>query len=185
MILSDGTLRNLIDQNHIVIDPYDPGSVQPASVDLHLHSDLLLFEKDEIDYIDPYYEQPMVAHEAKKHSGFLLQPQEFALGSTIEAVGVPNGLVGRLEGKSSLARLGLLVHITAGFIDPGWKPAQITLELVNLAPRPIALREGMKIAQISFYSADQLSDKPYGHADLGSKYQGQAGPTASKYHLNK
>jgi dCTP deaminase len=183
MILSDRTLLNLISQKSIVIDPFNPADVQPASVDLHLDSKLLIFDKSKTAVIDPSI--PVEMSEVNiSEQGTLLEPGQFALGATLESVGVPNGLVGRLEGKSSLARLGLLVHVTAGFIDPGWLPAQITLEFCNLAPVPIILRPNMKIAQISFERVDQDSAKPYGHKDLNSKYQGQTGPTASKYYQN-
>ena len=182
MFLSDNTLLTSIASGFIKIEPFNSKNVQPASVDLHLGSDLLVFDKKIQAVIDP--ELPVEMRRVALDGGFLLEPGGFALGATEEKLSVPNGLVGRLEGKSSLARLGLLVHVTAGFIDPGWELAQITLEFTNLSPLPIILREKMKIAQISYSYVDKLSAMPYGSKGLGSKYSGQSGPTASKYNEN-
>ena len=183
MILSDKTIISSVMNGPIVIEPFNVENVQPASVDLTLAEEFLIFDQEKTSVIDPMLPVDMRTVKLNRE-GFLLSPGGFALGSTRELIGIPNGYVGRLEGKSSLARLGLLVHVTAGFIDPGWKPAQITLEFVNLAPVPIILREGMKIAQLSIETVDKQSYKPYGHEDLHSKYVNQRGPTASQYYKN-
>lgn len=189
MILSDKTITGIVNGEipgfgrSIEIDPYDESCVQPASYDLRLDSKLLVFDQDKQTVIDPLIPVEMIEIKMEPE-GYLMQPGQFVLGATKEALGVPNGIAGSLEGKSSLARLGLLVHVTAGFIDPGWEQAQITLEIVNLSPLPIILRPDMKIAQIAYQLVDDISAKPYGSEGLNSKYVGQEGPTASKYSQN-
>jgi len=187
MILSDGTIRRLIAEGRIVIEPLDDCQPQPASVDVRLADVFLAFRSHAVESIDPWgpneslMEQVVVA----EGSAFILHPGEFALGSTLERVTLPDDVVARIEGKSSLGRLGLLIHATAGFIDPGWTNGQLTLELSNVAPLPIKLWPGMRIAQLSFMQMDAPAERPYGHPDLGSKYQGQSGPVASRYIRNK
>ncbi len=154
MILSDRTIREEIEAERIVIEPFDPACVQPSSVDLHLDAE-----------------------------AFILHPGEFVLGSTSERIALPDDLVARLEGKSSLGRLGLLIHSTAGFVDAGWD-GQLTLELSNVCNLPITLYPGMKIGQISFIRMTTPADVPYGSAAVGSKYQGQRGPVPSQYWKN-
>ena len=180
MILSDRTIREEIDAGHIVIDPFDPACIQPSSVDLHVDSQFRVFANSRYPYIDVKQEMPDLTElvEVKPDEPFILHPGEFVLGSTLERVAVPNDLVARLEGKSSLGRLGLLIHSTAGYVDPGWD-GYLTLELSNVANLPITLYPGMKIGQISFFRLTTPADTPYGSA--GNKYQGQRGPTASRF----
>ncbi len=180
MILSDHTLREEIEAGRIVIDPFDPACVQPSSVDLHVDSQFRVFANSRYPYIDVKQEMPDLTElvEVEPDEPFILHPGEFVLGSTLERVVVPNDLVARLEGKSSLGRLGLLIHSTAGYVDPGWD-GHLTLELSNVANLPITLYPGMKIGQISFFKLTTAADVPYGAA--GNKYQGQRGPTASKF----
>jgi dCTP deaminase len=180
MILSDRTIREQIDAGRIVIDPFDPSCVQPSSVDLHVDSQFRVFANSRYPYIDVKEEMPDLTElvEVKPDEAFILHPGEFVLGSTAERVGIPNDLVARLEGKSSLGRLGLLIHSTAGYVDPGWD-GYLTLELSNVANLPITLYPGMKIGQISFFMLTTEADVPYGSA--GNKYQGQRGPTPSRF----
>lgn len=185
MILSDRTIREQIEAGRIVIDPFDPTKLQPSSVDLTLDFRFLVFRNHTralIDVKEPV--DDLTEPVAIEPSGvFLLHPGEFVIGSTAERIGVPDDLVGRLEGKSSLARLGLLIHSTAGFVDAGFA-GYLTLELSNVATLPITLYPGMKIGQISFLQMTTPADHPYGEHALGSKYQGQVGPTASQYWRN-
>ena len=180
MILSDRTIREEIDAGRIVIDPFDPSCVQPSSVDLHVDSEFRVFANSRYPYIDVKQEMPDLTElvEVKPDEPFILHPGEFVLGSTLERVSLPNDLVARLEGKSSLGRLGLLIHSTAGYVDPGWD-GYLTLELSNVANLPITLYPGMKIGQISFFRLTTEAERPYGSA--GGKYQGQRGPTASRF----
>jgi dCTP deaminase len=181
MILSDRTIREEIDAGRIVIDPFDERCVQPSSVDLHVDSQFRVFANNRYPYIDVKQEQPDLTElvETKPDEPFILHPGEFVLGSTLERVALPNDLVARLEGKSSLGRLGLLIHSTAGYVDPGWD-GFLTLELSNVANLPITLYPGMKIGQISFFRLTTEAEKPYGSA--GGKYQGQRGPTPSRFY---
>ncbi len=183
MILSDRTIREEIDAGRIVIDPFDPACIQPSSVDLHVDSEFRVFANSRYPYIDVKQEQPDLTElvETKPDEPFILHPGEFVLGSTLERVALPDDLVARLEGKSSLGRLGLLIHSTAGYVDPGWN-GYLTLELSNVANLPITLYPGMKIGQISFFKMSSPVDRPYGSPELGSKYQGQSEPTASAFH---
>ncbi len=185
MILSDRTLREELEAGRIVIDPLDLDNVQPSSVDLHVDSLFRVFRNDTTPYIDPKEPQEDLTElvDVPEGGAFILHPGEFVLGSTRERVALPDDLVARLEGKSSLGRLGLLIHSTAGFVDAGWD-GHLTLELSNVANLPIAIYPGMKIGQISFIRMTTEADAPYGEGARGSKYQGQRGPTPSRYYLN-
>ncbi|MDP9328115.1 MAG: dCTP deaminase [Actinomycetota bacterium] len=180
MILSDRTIREQIDAGRIVIDPFDPACVQPSSVDLHVDAEFRVFRNNRYPFIDVKQKQDLTELvEVKPDEPFILHPGEFVLGSTLERVSIPDDLVARLEGKSSLGRLGLLIHSTAGYVDPGWD-GFLTLELSNVANLPITLYPGMKIGQISFFQLTTAAETPYGSA--GNKYQNQQGPTASRFH---
>ena len=185
MVLSDRDIRRQIAQGRIVVDPYDDDAVQPASVDLRLGSPLLVEKESQLMLLDPY--KPSDDHwnpiELDETAPYLLEPRSFALGITAENVEIPDDIVGRLDGKSSLGRLGLVVHSTAGFVDPGWK-GKLTLELSNLSNRPIALYKGMKISQISFVWLTSPAERPYGSEGLNSKYQGQMEPVPSRFYQN-
>ncbi len=183
MILSDRDIRAEIAAGRIVIDPYIPEAVQPSSVDLHLDRRFRVFRNSRYPYIDVRTDQPELTElvEISGDEPFILHPGEFVLGSTYERVELPNDLVARLEGKSSLGRLGLLIHSTAGYVDPGWE-GNLTLELSNVANLPITLYDGMKIGQISFQRLSSAVEVGYGDARIGSKYRGQRDPTASLYH---
>lgn len=183
MIFSDRSIRESIADGTIVIDPYEPSYVQPSSVDLRVGNGFRVFENHKYSEIDPRSPQDDLTKliEVEGDSAFMLHPGEFVLGTTLEKVKLGNDVVARLEGKSSLGRLGLLIHSTAGFIDPGFE-GHITLELSNVATLPIAIYPEMKIGQISFYKMTTAADFPYGSPELGSKYQGQSGPTPSRSH---
>ncbi len=183
VIFSDRSIRDAIASGAIQIDPFEPSYVQPSSVDLRVGSGFRVFVNHRYSRIDPRDPQPDLTQlvEVEEEEAFMLHPGEFVLGSTLERVKLGNDTVARLEGKSSLGRLGLLIHSTAGFVDPGWD-GHITLELSNVATLPIAIYPGMKIGQISFYRMTTEADFPYGSPELGSKYQGQSGPTASRSH---
>lgn len=185
MILSDRTINESIASGRIVIDPFDPTMVQPSSVDLTLDRFFRVFRNHTRAVIDVKERMDDLTEEVEIASDgvFLLHPGEFVLGSTAERVGLPDDLVGRIEGKSSLGRLGLLIHTTAGFVDAGFE-GYLTLELSNVATLPITLYPGMKIGQISFLQMTSSADRPYGSDDLGSKYRGQQGPTPSQYWRN-
>lgn len=186
MILSDRTIRDAIESGRIVIDPFDPAKVQPSSVDLTLDHRFLVFRnhtRGVIDVKEDLSDLTELVEITDPGAAFLLHPGEFVLGSTAERIGLPDDLVGRIEGKSSLGRLGLLIHTTAGFVDAGFDGG-ITLELSNVASLPITLYPGMKIGQISFLQMTTAADVPYGSGALGSKYAGQVGPTASQYWKN-
>ena len=183
MVLSDRDIRAEIAAGRIVIDPYLPEAVQPSSVDLHLDRRFRVFRNSRYPFIDVRADQPELTElvEISGDDPFILHPGEFVLGSTYERVALPNDLVARLEGKSSLGRLGLLIHSTAGYVDPGWE-GNLTLELSNVANLPITLYDGMKIGQISFQRLSSPAEVSYGEASIGSKYRGQRDPTASLYH---
>ncbi len=183
MIFSDRTIRESIAAGRITIDPYEPSMVQPSSIDLRCASVFRVFENHRYALIDPKAPQDDLTSpvEASEAEPFILHPGEFVLGSTLEVVGLADDVVARLEGKSSLGRLGLLIHSTAGFIDPGFV-GQVTLELSNVANLPIAIYPGMKIGQVSFYTLSTPAEHPYGSAEAGSKYQNQTGPTPSRIH---
>jgi dCTP deaminase len=185
VVLSDRSIRQEIEDGRIVIDPYDERLVQPSSVDVRVDRRFRVFRNSRYPYID--VRQPMeeltepVSIEGEEP--FILHPGEFVLGQTLERVTLPDDLVARLEGKSSLGRLGLLIHSTAGFVDPGFS-GNITLELSNVANLPITIYHGMPIGQISFMRMDQPVEHPYGSGEKGSKYQGQDEPTPSRFYLN-
>ena len=185
VILSDVTIREAIAEGRIVIDPMMDGAIQPSSVDLRIDRFFRVFRNDTTPYIDPKQPQEDLTElvEVQEDNAFILHPGEFVLASTLERVAVATDMVGRLEGKSSLGRLGLLIHSTAGFVDAGWD-GHLTLELSNVANLPIALYPGMKIGQISFLQMTTAAEHPYGSTSTGSKYQGQGGPTPSRYYLN-
>lgn len=186
MVLSDRSIRMALAAGQIMVDPCSPEDIQPSSIDLHLGADFQVFRNSRYPYIDPSREQPGLteAVSASAEEPFVLHPGEFALGTTVERIGLPDNVVGRLEGKSSLGRLGLLIHSTAGYVDPGWD-GRLTLELSNVANLPILLTPGMKIGQISFSEMTTAVERPYGHPELGSKYQGQTHATPSKMYLNR
>jgi dCTP deaminase len=185
MILSDRSIREALADKRIEIDPLDERDVQPSSVDLHLDRYFRVFLNHTMRVIDVKEDQEELTQlvEVKEDDSFVLHPGEFVLGSTIERVKLPDDLVARLEGKSSLGRLGLLIHSTAGFVDAGWD-GQLTLELSNVANLPITLYPGMKIGQISFLQMTTAADNPYGTTAVGSKYQHQVGPRPSRYFEN-
>jgi dCTP deaminase len=185
VILSDRTIREELDAGRIEIDPLLPNSIQPSSVDLHVDRYFRVFRNHTMSHIDvkQNLEDLTELVEIDEEDPFMLHPGEFVLGSTLERVKLPTDLVARLEGKSSLGRLGLLIHSTAGFVDAGWD-GQLTLELSNVANLPITLYPGMKIGQISFIRMTTPADVPYGSAAVGSKYQGQRGPRPSRYWEN-
>jgi dCTP deaminase len=185
VILSDRTIRKELAAGRIVIDPVDDGNIQPSSVDLHLDRFFRVFLNHTMGHIDVKrnLEELTELVEVTDDGVFMLHPGEFVLGSTLERVALPDDLVARLEGKSSLGRLGLLIHSTAGFVDAGWD-GHLTLELSNVANLPITLYPGMKIGQISFLRMTTPAEVPYGSAAIGSKYQGQRGPTPSRYWEN-
>jgi dCTP deaminase len=183
VVLSDRDIRAEIAAGRIVIDPFIPEAVQPSSVDLHLDRRFRVFRNSRYPYIDVRADQPELTEllEIAGDEPFILHPGEFVLGSTLERVQLPDDMVARLDGKSSLGRLGLLIHSTAGFVDPGWE-GTLTLELSNVANLPITLYDGMKIGQISFQRLSSPAEVAYGDAGIGSKYRGQRDPTASLYH---
>jgi dCTP deaminase len=181
-VLSDHDIAAQLASGRVKVEPYDAADLQPSSVDLHLDRSFRVFRNNRYAFIDVRAPQPDLTEllNVADEEPFVLHPGEFVLGQTVEWVELPNDLVARLEGKSSLGRLGLLIHSTAGYVDPGWK-GKLTLELSNVAKLPIALYFGMKIGQISFFEMSSPVDRPYGSSGLGSKYQGQSEPTASAY----
>jgi len=183
-ILSDRSIKQQIELGRVSIDPYEEVHVQPASIDLRLDNAFLVLNPHKIAVIRPFEEQDLMRfHQLEEGESFYLTPGQFVLGATFECLTLPDNIVGRVEGKSSLGRLGLEVHSTAGFIDPGFS-GHITLELSNNFPLPIELIYGMKIGQIAFEWLDQSAEHPYGSGVLGSKYFNQRGPTASRYFKN-
>ena len=185
VILSDRSLREAIGSGRIVIDPFDPQTVQPSSIDVRVDGLFRVFRNHTAGVIDVKQDMTALTElvEIPTDGVVMLHPGEFVLGSTLERVGVPDDLVARIEGKSSLGRLGLLIHSTAGFIDAGFD-GHVTLELANVASLPITLYPGMKIGQLSFMEMSTPADDPYGSGATGSKYQGQRGPTPSRYFKN-
>ena len=185
MVLSDRTIRRLLSEGRIGIDPYDEALLQPSSVDVRVDRFFRVFHNARYPFIDVKEPQEELTElvEIDGDRPFILHPGEFVLGSTLERVTLPDDLVARLEGKSSLGRLGLLIHSTAGFIDPGWD-GHVTLELSNVANLPITIYHRMKIGQLSFVQLTEPAETPYGSGGLGSKYQGQQGPTPSRYWQN-
>lgn len=185
MLLSDRDIRHEVDQKRIVLDPWDEAMVQPSSVDVRLDRYFRLFDNHKYQHIDPATDQPDLTRlvEVDPDESFVLHPGEFVLGATFEVVTLPDDVAARLEGKSSLGRLGLLTHSTAGFIDPGFS-GHVTLELSNVATLPITLWPGMKIGQLCFFRLSSAAEHPYGSERYGSRYQGQRGPTASRSAAN-
>ncbi|MFM6967761.1 MAG: dCTP deaminase [Microbacteriaceae bacterium] len=181
MLLSDRDIRAELESGRVGLDPLDMGMIQPSSIDVRLDKFFRLFDNHKYPFIDPAEEQPDLtrAVEVSNDEPFILHPGEFVLGSTFELVTLPNDIAARLEGKSSLGRLGLLTHSTAGFVDPGFS-GHVTLELSNVATLPIKLWPGMKIGQLCFFRLTSESENPYGSEKYGSRYQGQRGPTASR-----
>jgi dCTP deaminase len=185
VLLSDRDIRAEITGGRIGLEPYEPAMIQPSSIDVRLDRFFRLFDNHKYPFIDPAADQPELTRlvEVDADAAFILHPGEFVLGSTYEQVSLPDDVAARLEGKSSLGRLGLLTHSTAGFIDPGFS-GHVTLELSNVATLPIKLWPGMKIGQMCFFRLSSPAEKPYGSADYSSRYQGQRGPTASRSFLN-
>ena len=185
MLLSDRDIKREIDAGGVRLDPYEPGMVQPSSVDVRLDRYFRVFENHRYPHIDPSVEQADLTRlvEPEGDEPFILHPGEFVLASTYEVVTLPEDVAGRLEGKSSLGRLGLLTHSTAGWIDPGFS-GHVTLELSNLATLPIKLWPGMKIGQLCLFRCSSPVEHPYGSEHYGSRYQGQRGPTPSRAYLN-
>lgn len=182
MLLSDRDIHQAIADGRLGVSPYDPDMLQPASIDVRLDDRFLVFENHAYPFIDPAQEQADLTREVRVEKGgdpFVLHPGEFVLASTYEEVRLGDDLAGRLEGKSSLGRLGLITHSTAGFIDPGFH-GHITLELSNLTRVPLLLWPGMKIGQLALFAMTSSAEHPYGSAVRGSRYQGQRGPTASR-----
>jgi dCTP deaminase len=185
VLLSDRDILDEIDGGRITIKPFDPAMVQPASIDVRLDRYFRVFENHRYPHIDPAQAQDDLTREvqAEGEEPFILHPGEFVLGSTYEEVSLPGDLAARVEGKSSLGRLGLLTHATAGFVDPGFS-GHVTLELANVATLPIKLYPGMKIGQFCFFRMSSASEHPYGSEKYGSRYQGQRGPTPSRSYAN-
>jgi dCTP deaminase len=181
-VLSDDTIRELVEQGRIRIEPWEPSLVQPASVDLRLGDSFRVFHNHRAPAIDLRDPPGNLTEEVavRADESFVIHPGEFCLGRTLEWVELPHDIVARIEGKSSLGRLGLIVHATAGFCDPGWK-GTLTLELNNLTRVPIKLYPGLLIAQLSFMMLDRAAQRPYGSPELGSHYQGQMAATESRY----
>ena len=185
VLLSDRDIVSEIEAGRVVLEPYQSEMVQPSSVDVRIDRYFRLFDNHKYAVIDPAEEQPELTRlvEVEPDEPFVLHPGEFVLASTYEVVTLPDDVAARLEGKSSLGRLGLLTHSTAGFIDPGFS-GHVTLELSNVATLPIKLWPGMKIGQLCFFRLSSPAEHPYGSGSQGSRYQGQRGPTASRSHLS-
>ncbi len=185
VLLSDRDIVAEVEAGRVRLDPWDPQMVQPSSVDVRLDRYFRLFDNHKYPFIDPAEDQSDLTHlvEVPADEPLVLHPGEFVLGATFEAVTLPDDLAARLEGKSSLGRLGLLTHSTAGFVDPGFS-GHVTLELSNVATLPIKLWPGMKIGQLCFFRLSSPAERPYGSGATASRYQGQRGPTASRSHLN-
>lgn len=185
VLLSDRDIRSAIDSGALGIEPFEPGNVQPSSVDVRLDRFFRVFNNSKYTHIDPKLQQDELTSlvEVEEGDAFVLHPGEFVLASTLEKFTLPDNLAGRLEGKSSLGRLGLLTHSTAGFIDPGFS-GYVTLELSNVANLPMTLWPGMKVGQMAIFRMSSPAEVPYGTGSLGSKYQGQRGPTPSRAYLN-
>ena len=182
-MLSDRTIKEELAKGRLVIDPLDPSDIQPASVDVHLADTFRVFKVSARPYIDIRHPMDDLTDEVviEPEQAFFIHPGEFVLASTLQVLTLPDDILAQVEGKSSLGRIGLLIHATAGFVDPGWT-GRLTLELSNVAKMPIALYYGMKIGQLSFMRMSTPVDRPYGSPELRSKYQGQMGPTPSRAH---
>ena len=185
MLLSDRDIKAEISAGRVQLEPYDEGMIQPSSIDVRLDRWFRVFENHRYPHIDPSIEQEDLTRllETEGDEPFILHPGEFVLASTYEVITLPDDIAGRLEGKSSLGRLGLLTHSTAGFIDPGFS-GHITLELSNVANLPVKLYPGMKIGQLCLIKLSSPAEHPYGSAIYASRYQGQRGPTPSRSFMN-
>jgi len=185
VLLSDRDILAEIDAGRVRMEPWDPGMLQPSSIDVRLDRYFRVFENHRYPHIDPAADQSDLTRmvEPEGDEPFILHPGEFVLGSTYEVVSLPDDVAARVEGKSSLGRLGLLTHATAGFVDPGFS-GHVTLELSNVATLPIKLWPGMKIGQMCFFRLSSPSERPYGSAEYANRYQGQRGPTASRSFQN-
>jgi dCTP deaminase len=185
VLLSDRDIRAEIEGGRVVLDPWEPAMLQPSSVDVRLDKYFRLFDNHRYPYIDPAEDQPDLTRLVEIPTGepLILHPGEFVLGSILETVTLPDDVAARVEGKSSLGRLGLLTHATAGFVDPGFS-GHVTLELSNVATLPIKLWPGMKVGQLCFFRLSSAVERPYGSDAYGSHYQGQRGPTASRSFRN-
>jgi dCTP deaminase len=185
VLLSDRDIKAELGTGRIGLEPYQPDMIQPSSIDVRLDRFFRLFDNHKYPFIDPAEDQPELTRlvEVDSDQPFILHPGEFVLGSTYELVSLPDDVAARLEGKSSLGRLGLLTHSTAGFIDPGFS-GHVTLELSNVATLPIKLWPGMKIGQMCFFRLSSPTERPYGSSEYSSRYQGQRGPTASRSFQN-
>lgn len=185
MLLSDRDILAEIEAQRIRVEPYDETMIQPSSIDIRLDRYFRVFENHRYPHIDPAVDQSDLTREVEPEGDepFILHPGEFVLGSTYEVCSLPDDIAARVEGKSSLGRLGLLTHATAGFVDPGFS-GHVTLELANVATLPIKLYPGMKIGQLCFFRLTSPAEHPYGSAKYGSRYQGQRGPTPSKSFAN-
>jgi dCTP deaminase len=185
VLLSDRDILAEIDARRISVEPYDESMIQPSSIDFRLDRYFRVFENHRYPHIDPAADQSDLTRvvEADGEEPFILHPGEFVLGSTYEVVSLPDDVAARVEGKSSLGRLGLLTHATAGFVDPGFS-GHVTLELANVATLPIKLYPGMKIGQLCFFRLSSPALHPYGSEKYGSRYQGQRGPTPSRSYAN-
>jgi len=185
VLLSDRDILSELDSGRVQLEPLTRDMIQPSSIDVRLDKFFRVFDNHKYPHIDPAADQSDLTREVEVNSDetFVLHPGEFVLGSTYEVVTLPDDIAARLEGKSSLGRLGLLTHSTAGFIDPGFS-GHVTLELANVATLPIKLYPGMKIGQLCFFRLSSAADNPYGSEKYGSRYQGQRGPTPSKSHAN-
>ena len=183
MVLSDHDIKIELASGRIVLEPFDEHLIQPASIDVRLGRDFRVFRNSSHVFIDPQTHQPDLTEQivVGADDAFVLHPGQFALGTTLERIAVPDDVLGKLEGKSSLGRLGILTHSTAGFIDPGFE-GHITLELSNVSTLPVKLWPGMKIGQMCFFQLSSPAEHPYGSA--GSHYQGQRGPTPSRSYQN-
>ena len=183
MVLSDKTIKDEVARGGIVVRPFNDDDVQPASIDLHLDAKLRVFRNYSEPYVDLNKDLPELTEieEISTDAPFILHPGEFVLGNTLEHIELSANIVARLEGKSSLGRIGLLIHSTAGFVDPGWQ-GTLTLELSNVSRLPLTLYRGMPIGQISFQYLTTEAERPYGSEGLRSRYQGQSGPTATRIH---
>ena len=185
MLLSDRDIAAELDAGRIILDPWEPAMLQPSSIDFRLDRFFRVFENHRYPHIDPAADQSDLTREVETvgDEAFILHPGEFVLGSTYETVTLPDDIAARVEGKSSLGRLGLLTHATAGFVDPGFS-GHVTLELANVATLPIKLYPGMKIGQLCFFRLSSPAEHPYGSEKYGSRYQGQRGPTPSRSFAN-
>jgi dCTP deaminase len=185
MLLSDRDIRAEVSSGRVGVEPFDPSMIQPSSIDVRIDRYFRVFENHRYPHIDPAVEQPDLTRlvQPADQDPFVLHPGEFVLASTYEVITLPDDVAGRLEGKSSLGRLGLLTHSTAGFIDPGFS-GHVTLELSNVATLPIMIWPGMKIGQLCLFRLSSPAEHPYGSGEYGSRYQGQRGPTASRSYLN-